>query len=441
MITKSIEEYLKSGYSRFHIPGHKGNPEFGLPYDVTELDKTDDLYNSRGSIKESENLVSDVYGSGFTIFSTQGNTLCIQTMLHLVFRNGGKLIVARNCHRSVVSVMGLLGITPIWVRVGCDENVNCEDILDKLKKNPDAKAIFVTSPDYFGRMVDIKKIKSFCGDIPLLVDNAHGSHLVFFDSHPISLGADIVADSAHKTLPVLTGGAWLHVSKRFSDSAKISYEDAKESMRVFGSTSPSCVVLISLEKCALWLKKRAREEFLKLEDNINKIKEKVKNIFLSYSIFDPVRITLETSCLDVFGEVLCDFFDQFNIEPEFVSGSTAVLIPSPFNFDTDWNRLESCIHYIYRVSSLKRGLNLKVQLSLSKKYDYEEPKSKLSIGNAMFSEFETMEVEESEGFVCAQIVSSCPPGVPILVPGELIDKSKISHMKEMNIKHIQVVKE
>lgn len=441
MITKSIEEYLKSGYSRFHVPGHKGDSEFGLPYDVTELDKTDDLYNSHGPIKRLENLVSGVYGSGFTIFSTQGNTLCIQTMLHLVFRNGGKLIVARNCHRSVVSTMGLLGITPVWVRVGCDENVNCEDILDKLKKNPDAKAVFVTSPDYFGRMVDIRKIKSLCGDIPLLVDNAHGSHLVFFDSHPIALGADIVADSAHKTLPVLTGGAWLHVSKRFSDLAKIKYEDAKESMKVFGSTSPSFVVLVSLEKCALWLKEHAREEFFKLKDRVDKIRKKAKSIFLSYPIFDPVRITLETFRLGIFGEILYDFFIQFKITPEFVSGGTSVLIPSPFNSDTDWNRLESCINYIYKVSSLKRGLNLKFKSSLSEKYDYDEPKSKLSIRDSMFSEFETVKVEESEGFVCAQIVSSCPPGVPVLVPGELIDKSKISQMKEMNIERIRVVKE
>ena len=441
MINKSIEEYLKSGYSRFHIPGHKGNPEFGLPYDVTELDKTDDLYNSRGSIKESENLVSDIYGSGFTIFSTQGNTLCIQTMLHLVFRNGGKLIVARNCHRSVVSVMGLLGITPIWVRVGCDENVNCEDILDKLKKNPDAKAIFVTSPDYFGRMVDIRKVKSFCGDIPLLVDNAHGSHLFFFDSHPISLGADIVADSSHKTLPVLTGGAWLHVSKRFSDLTKISYEDAKESMRIFGSTSPSFVVLVSLEKCALWLKEHAGEEFFKLKDRVDKIRKKAKSILLSYPILDPIRITLETSRIGISGEILCSFFTQFKIEPEFVLGSTIVLIPSPFNYDMDWDRLESCIHYIYEVSSLRYGLNLKVRSNSYEGHDCGESKSKLSIRNAMFSEFETMKVEESEGFVCAQIVSSCPPGVPILIPGEFIDKSKISHMQEMNIKHIQVVKE
>ena len=440
MITKSIEEYLKDEPSRFHIPGHKGDSEFGLPYDVTELDKTDDLYNSRGPIKESENLVSDIYGSGFTIFSTQGNTLCIQTMLHLVFRNGGKLVVARNCHRSVVSTMGLLGITPVWVRVGCDENVSCEDIHKKLKENPDAKAILVTSPDYFGRMVDIKKIKSFCGDIPLLVDNAHGSHLVFFDSHPISLGADIVADSAHKTLPVLTGGAWLHVSKRFSDSAKISYEDAKESMRVFGSSSPSFVVLISLEKCALWLKKHAKEEFFKLKDKVDKIKKKAKSIFLSYPILDPVRITLETSSLGIFGKNLYDFFSQFNIEPEFVFDGTVVLIPSPFNSDEDWNSLESCINYIYKVSSLRHGLNLKITKNMPNKYHYEEPESKLSIKDAMFSEFETIEVKKSEGFTCAQIVSKCPPGIPILIPGEVIDKSKVKQMKKMKIKHIQVVK-
>lgn len=409
------------------MPGHKGNIDF--KYDLTEIDDTDDLYDSNGSIRLSEDLISKIYGSGVSVFSTQGNTLCIQTMIYLAVPYGGKMIVPWNAHGSVINIMGFLNISPVWVGIDSDKNVNIDDIEMQIQNNSDIDAVFVTSPDYFGNMVDIKKVKSVCGDIPLLVDNSHGSHLIFFDCHPLALGADLCADSAHKTLPVLTGGAWLGIGKAFLKNNHISYKDVKIAMQIFSSTSPSFLTLVSLERCASWLKNDGEKEFLKLKEKVDYTKGISPSIFLKNDIIDPVRITFDTSCVGISSKDFISHLERFKIKPEFGVDNKTVLIPSPFNSETDWKRLELAIKNIEIMSS-----------KVSYKENNIERNFALSIHDAMFSKFDRIDISKCCGRISAQIVSKCPPGIPIVVPGEVISSSQFKLIQNLNLKSIRVVK-
>lgn len=440
MLVNILNKYNKENFSRFHMPGNKAIFDINLSYDVTELDYTDDLYCSNGIIKNSENLISDIYGSGCSIFSTGGNTLCIQTMLYLAMPNGGTMIIVKNAHKSVINTMGILNINPVWINYDNYNynNILCEEIKNAIKKYPEAKAVFITSPDYFGSMADIKKIKLICKNLMLLVDNAHGSHLIFFDNHPISLGADLCADSAHKTLPVLTGGAFLHVGKRFSEINKIKYQDVKNAMQVFGSTSPSFLILVSLEKCAFWLKNNGKTEFLKLKKIIQKIKNKYSEILFKPEIQDPVRLTFDTSSIGLNNQAFIYYLEKFKIKPEFGIDTRTVLIPSPLNNSKDFEKLNLALENII---TKKNKANFETKNFKIKNFEIKNINfnSKISIHDAMFSRNKNICIKNSENKISAQVVAKCPPGVPVIIPGEIINKQKIDILKKLKINYIKVV--
>lgn len=423
-----LKKYSDKNFSRFHVPGNKGLLDINPKYDVTELDCTDDLYCSTGVIKNSEKRLSEIYGSGCSVFSTGGNTLCIQTMLYVAVPRGANIIVAKNVHKSVVHMMGVLDITPIWVDAD-ENNVSCENIKNSVMTHPEAKAVFVTSPDYFGAMANIKKIKSICGDLPLLVDNAHGSHLIFFkDSHPLVLGADLCADSAHKTLPVLTGGAFLHIGKKFKKYKKITYQDVKYAMQIFGSTSPSFLILESLEKCVFRMGNNLKSDFFNLKKNIDRIKKLHYNILFRPKISDPIRLVFDTFDVGICSQEFIRHLEKFKIKVEFGIDTKTVLIPSVANELKDFERLNLAIENIPCSRKYIKSKNQKLDFC-----------SSISIRRAMFSKNKNIPIEDAENKISAQVVARCPPGFPVVIPGEMLCKEKLSILKDMHINHIRVV--
>lgn len=258
----SVNNYALEDKARFHTPSHKGradclpfNSDF-LKYDVTELPQTGSLFDGVGPTSEAERLATDFFGTRATLFSAGGCSLCIQTMFGLVSGRGKKVICARQVHRSAVNAMALLGPEPVWVWNRPEMNstlpgrVSAEDVETLLKTERDIAAIYLTSPDYYGVMSDIEAIARVAKKygVPLLVDNAHGAHLRYVGEklHPLLLGATMTADSAHKTLPVLTGGAWLHINA----AEYVPY--ARQTAALFASTSPSYPVMMSLDACRVW---------------------------------------------------------------------------------------------------------------------------------------------------------------------------------------------
>ncbi|MBQ4100522.1 MAG: aminotransferase class V-fold PLP-dependent enzyme [Oscillospiraceae bacterium] len=465
-----LKKYVDSDFSRFHMPGHKGNylnHIFSdiLKYDITEINGADSLYHADGVILQSEQNIAEIYGAKRTLFSAGGATLAIQTMLSLALSPHDKIIAGRNIHTSAVNVMALLDLTPIWVYPdGCSgENlpgrILAEDVEKAIIQNPDAKAVYITSPDYFGVVSNISAISAVCHryNIPLLVDNSHGAHLILTDKvekvlsadevssicnrynielqnheieikksmHPLLNGADMCVDSAHKTLPVLTGGAFLHIAnERY-------VENAKNRMSMFGSTSPSYLIMLSLDLCCEYLKTKAKEDFANLFAKTDEIYAlaKEKGFSIPNGVLDKSKITLSATNLGYNGNELADYLRTYKIEVEYASLSHIVLMPSPFSKDEDFIRLTSAIEQIIPRTPIKIS-----------GAEYLSPSVVCSIRDAVFGDSVELDVEFCENRVSAEVKSPCPPGVPIIMPGERIEKGMSHILKKYGIDKIKVLK-
>ncbi len=425
-LERALDEYIEKDLSRFHMPGHKGSdcfPDY-YKYDITEIKGADSLFESAEAIAETEERFAKIYKTGASLLSAGGSTLCIQGMLSTVLKPKDKIIIARNCHISAVNTMAFLDIDPIWI--------NPRDIKAAEKafeKAPDAKAIYLTSPDYFGVLSDIEAFAKLAHDhgALLLVDNAHGAHLHFFpkEMHPIALGADMCADSLHKSLPVLTGGALLHIKN--GELRDI----AKQKMRLFGSTSPSYLIMLSADRCATYLETKAREDFAVLNGKVANLRYKAFEHGLAPKTrgIEPARLTLSVRSTEMGAEKFGEKLREHGIEPEYVNDDWAVLMASPFNTDRDFSRVENFIG-----NTFGNGFSpFEERLS-------EMPEKALSVREATFSETEEVETEKAVGRIAASLKLPCPPCIAITVPGEIIDEKIAVLLKKYGIHRINVVK-
>lgn len=422
----------------FHTPGHKQRYReiFGdlLSLDYTELEDTDSLYEACGCILKAEQMAARLFECRRTLFSAGGCTLAIQAMLRLVCPQGGKIICSRVVHRSAVNAMCLLGIDPVFVYPRADAGpylagrIHRDDIRDVLRDNSDARAVYITSPDYYGVMSDIEGIAKECKKhgVPLIVDNAHGAHLKFLDGklHPIDLGAAMTACSAHKTLPVLTGGAFLNINDdRFID-------DSKGAMAVFGSTSPSYPIMASLDICRDWLFKNGRSEYSRISERVGHIKDfaQSRGILVPGGLCDPVRISLNTYSIGIGGHEAADIFREYGVEPEYYDDKYIVLIASPFNTDSDFAKLEKAI----------KSLEVK-KVSQGSAIDIPKVSRDMSLRDAFLSKNEKVHLERAVGRVAAEVLCPCPPGVPVVMPGEIIDENVVNLLSGYGFFEIKVL--
>lgn len=436
----ALKSHANLHRASFHTPGHKNSKMARLynffDLDFTELPDTDSLYEASGVIKKAENLMSDLYCTQQTLFSAGGCSLCIQTMLKLALPYGGKIIASRMIHKSAVNTMALLNADVRWVMPKIDDHTGLflqaepKNIESILAQESNIACVYITSPDYFGHLADITGISKVCKrhNVPLLVDNAHGSHLKFLqeDIHPITLGADMVADSAHKTLPVLTGGALLHIA-----DSKIA-PHARTAMSIFGSTSPSYPIMASLDVCQSWLRRNGKAAFFALQKEISKIKEIAaqKGILDDCGNVDPVRLTLNVSKIGISGDYAAEYFRQNGIEPELSTRKRVVFIATPMNSPEDFERLAMAIKNLHPAGD-----------TLPLRYPtFELPVIKKSLHSALFSPSERIDSCNSVGRVSASTVCPCPPGIPILVPGEMITENSVKNLLHYGIFLIDVIK-
>ncbi len=253
-----VKSYSQSGALRLHMPGHKGRALIGAEsLDITEIEGADVLYHAEGIIRESEDNALRLFGTARTFYSAEGSSLCIRAMVYLAklyAKSRGAsptIIAARNAHKTFITAAALMDINVGWLYSLDNSVLSCKIDLDGLERmlaSLRPAAVYITSPDYIGNIADIAKIARLCHKYQsiLMVDNAHGAYLKFLESsaHPIDLGADIVCDSAHKTLPALTGAAYLHISRTAPD---FFADYAENALSVFASTSPSYLILQSLD--------------------------------------------------------------------------------------------------------------------------------------------------------------------------------------------------
>ncbi len=435
-----VRQYSEEKSIRMHMPGHKGSNILGFEHlDITELDGADDLYNASGIIKQSENNASQLFGFP-TYYSTEGSSQCIRAMMYLVLLNakkkGQKPIVAagRNAHKAFVSAAALLDFDIIWLYPDNAKSYLSCDItpgeLEAFLQNAEEKpvAIYLTSPDYLGKIADVEGLSQVCHryGVLLVVDNAHGAYLKFLEKsrHPIDLGADLCCDSAHKTLPVVTGGAYLHVSKDFLG---ITSQEVKNALSLFGTTSPSYLILQSLDVCNSYLEsyKQKLDEFLPV---VAQVKESLTEKGFCFYGDEPMKLTISSKDYGYTGIEIADILKQNNIFCEFSDPDYLVLMPTPETKKTELEKIVAVLASIPR----KKALSMLPP-------QFVKVEKNMSVREAALSPSQIFPVEECEGRVLSAVMVGCPPAVPIIVCGEKITKEVIASFKYYGITHCSVV--
>ncbi len=427
-----IREYTAKAPLRLHMPGHKGVGPLGVEgLDITEISGADSLYEAGGIIRRSEENASLLFGCP-TFYSTEGSSQCIRAMLYLCLLHAKKtrrkpLIAAgRNAHKVLLSAAALLDLDIAWLYPeDGDSYLSCKltaQGLDRVLSNMTEKpvAVYVTSPDYLGNMLPIPELAqvAHCHGCLLAVDNAHGAYLKFLPEsrHPMDLGADLCCDSAHKTLPVLTGGAYLHTSIEFA-------AQAKNALALFGSTSPSYLILQSLDGANRYLSEGYQKSLAQLCETISALKE--RNPRFLFRGNEPMKLTIDAKAYGYTGTTLAACLAGQNIECEFADPDHLVLMPTP---ETDLQRLEKALHTIPPLPPITDAPPR-----------FHKPERVLSIREAALSLSETLPVEKCEGRILATATVGCPPAVPIVVCGECIDAEAIACFRYYGIESCNVV--
>ena len=433
-----LEKYAQSGTERFHMPAHKGSES---PFDITEIAGADSLYEADGIIKESEKNASSLFGCD-TFYSTEGSSHCIRAMLFMLskyakLRGEEPLILAaRNAHRAFINAAVLCDFNTEWIY---PENsgsfLSCPisaSLLDrKLNAMPQKPvAVYLTSPDYLGNLQDIKALSEVCRryGVLLCVDNAHGAYLKFLNEslHPIDLGADLCCDSAHKTLPVLTGGAYLHVS---DDAPQFFHREAKAALSLFGTTSPSYLILASLDRANRAIKEM-RISLPVFAKKCDDLKEKLINHGYEVLGTEALKITILTSKYGYLGADFADILRKKGIECEFSDRNTVVFMLSPLEENCSLEKLCEALLSIEKRESI-----------------YSEPPQvlpleiKTSPREAAFMDSEQVPVLDAVGRTSAFSTVSCPPAVAIAVCGEIISPAAAETMLYYGKDVCSVIKE
>ena len=431
-----VKEYSDSATLRLHMPGHKGVSRLGCEaLDITEIGGADVLYHSSGIIRESEDNAAKLFGTARTIYSTEGSSLCIRGMLYLAMQTTGKrtFLAGRNAHSAFVTACALLDAEVDWLWGG-DTLTACAvtpEMVDEALGQADAKpaAVYVTSPDYLGNTLDIAAIAAVCHrhGVLLLVDNAHGAYLRFLaeDKHPITLGADLCCDSAHKTLPVLTGGAYLHVSPAVADLG----EQAEHALSLFASTSPSYLILQSLDGCNAYLDNDFAADLATCCDKVQALKTALTESGYALIGDEPLKITIAAKAYGYTGEEVAEYLESHGIVCEFADPDYIVMMFAPSHTAEDFRRLTTAL-----CALTKREPLTDTMPTIGK------PQVKMSLRDALFAPAEILPLTDCVGRVLASPTVSCPPAVPVLVGGEVVDEDAIGVFRYYGYQTLRIVK-
>ena len=437
-----VNAYRKSEALRLHMPGHKGQAFIGPePLDITEIDGADVLYSAEGIIRQSEENAAELFGTGCTLYSAEGSSLCIRAMLYLAglyARHTGRkplIAAARNAHKVFMTAAALLDIDVCWLYPKEDGSVvSCrldpEETARVLRKEKPA-ALYVTSPDYLGNCADLSALSRLCheNDTLLIVDNAHGAYLKFLPAsrHPIDLGADLCCDSAHKTLPVLTGGAYLHISAK---APQMLRDHAENALSLFASTSPSYLILQSLDQANRYLADGYAEKLANATLMLARARAELQQYGYDMPGDEPLKWTLAPKTIGWRGMELAQPLHQKNIVVEFADPDFVVMMFTPEISEKDVQRVVKTLCVVPKrppIDEKPPVLNCPVQ--------------RMRARDALFSAQETLPVEQARGRVLASASVTCPPAVPVVVCGEEIDESAVRCFQYYGIEKCTVVKE
>ena len=433
-IADFLDRYDASNTVRLHMPGHKGK----YAHDITEIPGADVLYHAFGIIRESEENAGKLFRSGRTLYSCEGASLCLRAMLYLLSlyaRETGKrknLLAARNAHQSFVTAAALLDFEVDWF---CSAtNLSCPvtpiELDEALAKGAFA-AVYLTSPDYLGQMQNLSALSAVCRKrgVLLIVDNAHGAYLPFTAPalHPLACGADLCCDSAHKTLPALTGGAYLHIAQ---NAPALFARDAERAMALFASTSPSYLILRSLDLLNERLASDLPQELRDCAAALDKLKHELTQHGFSLVGAEPLKLTVFAKPYGYTGYELADFLAQKKLIAEMADPDHTVMMFAPAGGIESINAVKDALLSLPRREALTDAPPA-----------FSLPERVLSLHEALFTPSETLPLDACEGRVLAAPTVSCPPAVPIAVCGERLDRHTLALMRYYGQTTCQVVKE
>lgn len=429
----------------FHMPGNRHGKSFPgwlrdnlWSLDTTELAQTGDIQNPTGKVQQAMDLAASFFGAGHTRFVTTGTTTSLLTALATACPYGSELILPRRVHQTLLHGTALLNLTPIWAEIREGEQVE-QALLRTLKANPQARALFVTSPGYDGRTVcltELVQLADRCGTI-IIVDEAHGSHFAaapdLLPPSALAQGADLVAMSAHKTLPALTPASYLHIGHKALATGKIKADKLGQMLKVFQTSSPSFVIAATLDYARWWLEhhgRRAVENLLALIAALDRsLPPAIKRIQLPGS--DPLRLTYDYSRTGLSRPQVNAIFDAGRVDPELVDLTRIILIPA---LDTTQDETKALAAVLQTVGSTAPG-TVPVQIdpaAIAEEALFDQaPPSAVPCSAVLFGDLKktAIPLHEADGRIAAEAIVPYPPGIALIWPGEIITADRIRAIK------------
>ena len=472
-ILEALEKMKRARLVPFDVPGHKrgrGNPELTeflgeqcLSVDVNSMKMLDNLCHPVSVIKDAERLAADAFGAAHAFFMVGGTTSAVQAMVMTACKRGDKIIIPRNVHRSAINAMILCGAVPVYVNpqmdsmLGISLGMSVADVEKAIRENPDAKAVFVNNPTYYGICSDIKSIAKLAHDngMLLLADEAHGSHLYFSDKLPVAAmhaDADMAALSMHKSGGSLTQSSMLLIGNRVPEGY------VHQIINLTQTTSASYLLLASLDVSRRNMALRGTEMIDKIIDQVEYARDEINTIgdYYAYSKelingdsifdFDITKLSVYTRSIGLAGIEVYDILrDEYDIQTEF--GDIANLLA----YVSVGDRLKDIERLVSALAEIRRNYRQTGRKML--KAEYINPQVICGPQEAFYSEKESLPIDQTVGRVCSEFVMCYPPGIPILAPGEKITEEILQYIRyakkkgcsmtgpeDMNIKFLNVMK-
>jgi arginine/lysine/ornithine decarboxylase len=467
-IWETLIGYARSGIYGFHTPGHKGGrfaaPELeamvgkrGLELDLPAMTATDNTFHPTGCVLEAQRLASNLFGSGETIFLSAGSTLGVATALLATVPQGHTVALPRNIHRSVVAGLVLSGALPRFIAhdvlAECGAlGVTPERLAETLDREPRPAAVLITRPSYYGLARGLRDVVAVCRErqIPLIVDEAHGAHLHFLpEGGPepaLAAGADLVVQSCHKTLGSLLGSAQLHIGRE----SLVDPGQVHDALNVLQTTSPSFLLLASLDVMRRWLAREGRELFAAAVEEARRMEDTIDSIpglrvmrtenepRLAGHTRDPLRLVVNVSGTGWSGyEVERHLRTKFQVEDEMADWFNVVYVLGPRDDPAARERLLAGLQSVSDKSRESRGKSQEQGLSSIESQLSTDllqppiPPLAMPPRKAGLARKETIPLDEATGRTCAEMVMFYPPGIPLLMPGELVTAKTIDVCRQL----------
>ncbi|WP_087973996.1 aminotransferase class I/II-fold pyridoxal phosphate-dependent enzyme [Oceanobacillus rekensis] len=448
---QKLKQFTAEQPLSFHVPGHKNGTLFHgdavgyfeniLKLDMTELPGLDDLHAPTEAIAEAEQLAADFFKADDTFFLVGGSTAGNLAMVLATCSAGDKIIVQRNCHKSIMNALELSGGRPVFIAPIYDDiverytNPDISVLEEALSKHPDAKALVLTYPDYFGKTYPIKEMIELAHsyDIPVLVDEAHGVHFSLgkpFPASALDLGADVVVQSAHKMAPAMTMASFLHIR-----STLIKKERVAHFLQMIQSSSPSYPLMASLDIARSFLATLKKEEINSIMESVSTVREILHDSSFGHVLptDDPLKITFHVKQAFSAGQV-ANLLEVGNVYPELVTHNQILFIHgiSPFE------QVEAFKKIIKSIGEQLKNHTNHATIEIGKLFSEPIQELALSYQTMNILPYKLVPFKEGIGHIAAEAVIPYPPGIPFILKGEKITAAHIATMEQLREQGIRI---